>query len=158
MRLSTRGRYGVRAMLDLALFGKAGPVNLKEIASRQQISIDYLEQLLRKLRQGGLVHSVRGPHGGFVLARSPEQIPVWDIVACLEQEIAPAFCVDAELLGRPAKKKCPRMSGCATHLLWLDLAVQTRKLLEARTLKDLADDARTICDRAVPGQPLMFDI
>jgi len=158
MRLSTRGRYGVRAMLDLALFSRGGPVNLKEIASRQQISSDYLEQLLRKLRQAGLVRSVRGPHGGFLLARPPEAIAVWSIVACLEQDIAPVFCVDAELLGRPVKKRCPRLSGCATHLLWSDLAVRMKTFLEGKTLKDLSDDANRICERALPGRPLMFNI
>ena len=81
MRLSTRGRYGLRAMMDIALYGAEGPVNLKEISIRQEISVDYLEQLLRRLRTAGLVRSVRGPHGGFVLSKPSESLHVWEIIS-----------------------------------------------------------------------------
>ena len=158
MRLSTRGRYGVRAMLDLALCSRGSPVRLKDMAARQDISIDYLEQLLRKLRKAGLVRSVRGPRGGFHLARSPEEIPVWEIVDALEEEVAPVYCVD-KVVGRKSRRKpCQRMSDCATHLLWTGLARQMRAYLEAKTLQDLADDAVRICDKATPGSPVMFFI
>jgi len=158
MRLSTRGRYGVRAMLDLALFATNGPVNLKEIAARQDISVDYLEQLLRRLRKAGLVRSVRGPRGGFVLARSPGEIRLWEIVSALEQELAPVFCVDEEILARPPKKHCARMSGCATHILWMGLARQLRLYLDSKTLQDVAETSREICKQSVPGRPVMFHI
>ena len=106
MRLSTRGRYGLRAMMDIALYGAEGPVNLKEISARQEISVDYLEQLLRRLRKAGLVRSVRGPHGGFALAKPSEKVHVWEILAALEPDIAPVFCVDEKLLARVPKKRC----------------------------------------------------
>ena len=158
MRVSTRGRYGVRAMMDIALFGANGPVNLKEISERQDISGDYLEQLLRRLRAGGLVRSVRGPHGGFLLAKPPEKIHLWDIIVALEQEIAPVYCVEEELLARAPKKRCPRVSGCATHILWLGLAREVRSYLEARTLRDMLEAGEQVCEVSVPGEPIMFQI
>lgn len=158
MRLSTRGRYGVRAMLDIALYGANGPVNLREIASRQDISIDYLEQLLRKLRKAGLVRSVRGPRGGFLLARPPEQVKLWDVLAALEQEMAPVFCVDEMVLGTPSRKRCSRVSGCATHIIWLGLARQVRSYLESKTLRDIMDGMAQLCKESAPGQPVMFQI
>ena len=99
MRLSTRGRYGVRALAELAGYPRNQAVSLKEIAGRQGISLHYLEQLFRKLRKAGLVKSARGPHGGFFLARPARDIPVWEIVVCLEQEAAPVQCVD-DLTGK----------------------------------------------------------
>ena len=154
MRLSTRGRYGVRAMLDLTLAARETPVNLREIASRQEISADYLEQLLRKLRKAGLVRSIRGPRGGFVLARRACEITVWDIVAALEQDVAPVRCVNEEVGREPPEQICHRVSGCATHLFWGGLARCVRSFLENKT----ADDATRICDTAVSGKPVMFYI
>lgn len=158
MRMSTRGRYGVRAMLDLAMAGGNGPVSLKEIASRQEISIDYLEQLLRKLRKASLVRSVRGPRGGFLLARAPKDICLWDIVAALEQDVTPAVCVDEEILGGRTRKKCSRLSGCATHILWLGLARQTKSYLQERTLQDILNMSNNMCEKIDPGAAVMFHI
>ena len=158
MRLSTRGRYGVRAMLDLALCAKEVPVSLKKMASRQDISADYLEQLLRKLRKAGLVRSIRGPRGGFMLARPPESVEIWDIVSVLEDYIAPVHCVD-KVIGRKSRQKsCQRMSGCATHLFWAGLARQLKAYFKSKTLQDLASDAVTICRDATPGEPINFEI
>jgi Rrf2 family protein len=148
----------VRAMLDLALCSQEKPVNLKDMAARQDVSADYLEQLLRKLRKAGLVRSIRGPRGGFLLARAPGEIVIWDIVNALEDEMAPVYCVD-EVIGRKSRRKpCDRMSDCATHLLWAGLARQMRAFLESRTLQDLAGDAVSICSTATRGSPLMFSI
>jgi len=158
MRMSTRGRYGVRAMLDLALSSTAGPINLKEIGARQEISVDYLEQLLRKLRKAGLIRSVRGPRGGFLLARSPGQITLWEIVRALEQEVTPSRCTDEEVAGKTSRKPCPRLSECAVHMLWLGLARQTRDYLESKTLQDLMDYAAALCDETVRGEQIMFHI
>ena len=145
-------------MLDLALSGGDKPVSLREIASRQEISTDYLEQLLRRLRKANLVRSVRGPRGGFVLARPPAEITAWEIVAALEHEVAPVYCVNGEVGKKTKRKQCPRASGCATHLLWAGLARQLRSFLAAKTLEDLARDATTICNTARSGRPLMFHI
>lgn len=158
MRMSTRGRYGVRAMFDLAMSGAAGPVSLKEIASRQEISMDYLEQLLRKLRKASLVKSLRGPHGGFLLARAPRDINLWEIVNALEQDVTPVRCVDEEVAGRTTRKRCHRLSGCATHIIWLGLAKQTKAYLESRTLQDMVDFAKSLCDEATQGKSAMFHI
>jgi Rrf2 family iron-sulfur cluster assembly transcriptional regulator len=158
MRLSTRGRYGLRAMIDIALYGAEGPVNLKEISVRQEISMDYLEQLLRRLRAAGLVRSVRGPHGGFALAKPSEKVHVWEIIAALEPDIAPVFCVDEKLLARVPKKHCKRMGRCATHLLWLGLAEQIRSYLLSRSLRDLVETSARICNESTPGEPVMFQI
>jgi Rrf2 family protein len=158
MRLSTRGRYGLRAMMDIALYGAESPVNLKEISARQEISVDYLEQLLRRLRTAGLVRSVRGPHGGFALAKPAEKVHVWEILAALEPDIAPVFCVDEKFLARTPKKRCPRMSRCATHLLWLGLAEQMRSYLESKSLRDLVEVSARMCNESAPGEPVMFQI
>ena len=158
MRLSTRGRYGLRAMMDIALYGAEGPVNLKDISARQEISVDYLEQLLRRLRTAGLVRSVRGPHGGFALAKSAEQLHVWEILAALEPDIAPVFCVDEKLLARTPKKRCPRMSRCATHVLWLGLAEQMRAYLSSKSLRELIETSARMCNESAPGEPVMFQI
>ena len=148
----------MRAMLDLALCGRNGPVNLKSMASRQDISADYLEQLLRKLRKAGLVSSVRGPRGGFLLARPPEKVLIWDIVEALEDQIAPVYCVD-DVVGRTSTHEpCQRKSACATHLFWAGLARQLRSFLQSKTLKELAMDSERICRDATPGSPLIFHI
>jgi Rrf2 family iron-sulfur cluster assembly transcriptional regulator len=145
-------------MLDMALFGAGGPVGLKEIAARQDISMDYLEQLLRRLRKAGLVRSIRGPRGGFVLAKPAEEIPLWDVISALEDEIAPVFCVDEIVPGKPSRKRCSRTSGCATHLIWVGLARQMRSYLESKTLRDIADMSTQMCNASSPGKPVMFHI
>ena len=144
MRLSTRGRYGVRAMLDIALCGSNGPVSLKKMASRQDISADYLEQLLRKLRKAGLVTSTRGPHGGFRLGKDPKDILIWDIVFALEDPLAPVACVDVVMDRVSREPACQRMSTCATHFLWQGLARTIRNFMESKTLQELLEDAQRL--------------
>lgn len=158
MKLSTRGRYSVRAMLDIALFARSGPVSLKQMSSRQNISTDYLEQLMRSLRKAGLVRSVRGPHGGFLLGKKPEDIRVWDIIAAVEQDFAPVHCVDAIVGKRAPVKKCSRIRSCATHRLWVALAREMRTCLEKKTLQDLVDDAKALGDQLVSEEQPMFHI
>lgn len=158
MRLSTRGRYGMRAMVDLAATGGAEPVSLKDISKRQGISVDYLEQLLRRLRKAGLVRSVRGPRGGFLLAREPGQITLWEILVALERDITPVYCVDEEVLLRPGRKSCGRAGECPTHALWAGLARQMRVFLEANTLQDLAGSTIKVHGQSADGKPVMFHI
>jgi len=158
MRLSTRGRYGLRAMLDLALHAGEKSVNLRDVSARQTISSDYLEQLLRKLRKAGLVTSVRGPRGGFRLARKPKDISVWEIVEAVEPEVAPVHCVDAVVGKRAPRKPCARMASCATHRLWAGLAVEIRKYLESRTLHDIVEDSRVHGDYLLSREPKMYHI
>ena len=138
MRVSTRGRYALRAMMQLALDEHDGPVKLMQIAARQGVSVDYLEQLLRRLRKAGLARSVRGPRGGYRLARSSEAISVWEILAAVEQDVAPVHCVD-ELAGRRASRKpCPRRNGCPARDIWAGLSQVIQEYLRGRSLRELA--------------------
>jgi len=155
MPFSTKGRYAVRALLDLAMFYDRGPVNLHSIAERQEVSSDYLEQILRKLRDAGLVRSVRGPRGGFLLAKRPEDITVYEIVSALEEATAPSPCVPTD---RPPKKDCARKPHCAAHLMWCDLAKHMETFLRARSLRNLCDEARKLCIQATPKHKHMFHI
>lgn len=111
MKLSTRGRYGVRAMLELALNNGKGPVPLRDLATRQEISAKYLEQLLIPLKGAGLVKSVRGARGGYMLAMEPARISLYDIVCSLEGPLAPVECVQDATY-------CERVGGCTVHLVW----------------------------------------
>ena len=98
MRLTSKGRYAVRAMLDLTFHSSGNPVRLQEISTRQAISLHYLEQLFRKLRTGRVVKSVRGPGGGYVLARSMDEITIKDVLECVGENINPA----KDILGNPS--------------------------------------------------------
>ncbi len=92
MKLSTKGRYGLRAFVDIAIYSEKEPVSLAEVAKRQDISISYLEQLMTKLKKANLVESVRGASGGYVLTRKPEEISVGDVLRALEGDLSPVEC------------------------------------------------------------------
>ncbi len=132
MRLTARGRYGVRVLLDLALNSEWQPITLREIARRQQIPLAYLEHLVMSLVTSGLVRSTRGPKGGISLARPPEQIKLSEVYRIFEGSIAPAECVDNP-------ETCTRSDICATRDLWGELKKAMSGVLEATTLYDLAE-------------------
>jgi Rrf2 family iron-sulfur cluster assembly transcriptional regulator len=136
MRLSTKGRYALRAMVDLALHGANGPVRREEIAARQEVSALYLAQLFTKLVKVGLVESVMGPGGGYVLARPASEIGSGDIIRAVEEPLVPVFCADAE-----PEESCHRRAECVTHLLWMDLGQRIEAFLDGVTLQDLRDQA-----------------
>jgi len=129
MKLTTKGRYAVTAMLDLALRYDQGAVTLAEIARRQGISLSYLEQLFAKLRRSGLVDSVRGPGGGYNLAMEPSKISVADIVVAINENI------DATRCG--GEKNCQGEDTCLTHQLWEDLSKQIYDFLNGISLAEL---------------------
>ncbi|ADK86510.1 transcriptional regulator, BadM/Rrf2 family [Desulfarculus baarsii DSM 2075] len=130
MKLSTRGRYGVRAMLELAMHNDDGPVPLRNLALRQEISAKYLEQLLIPLKGAGLVKSVRGARGGYQLAADPKDISLYDIVRSLEGPLAPVECVqDAEY--------CQRVGGCTVHLVWGEMGQLLVDFLSKMSLADM---------------------
>lgn len=129
MKLTTKGRYAVTAMLDLALHYEKGAVTLADVARRQGISLSYLEQLFAKLRRNGLVDSVRGPGGGYNLAKEPAKISVADIVVAINENI------DATRCG--GEKNCHGDEACLTHQLWEDLSVQIYNFLNGISLGDL---------------------
>ena len=132
MRLSTKGRYAVRAMVDLALHAQKGPVPRTEIADRQGISADYIAHLFNRLQQAGLVHGVRGRSGGYVLARAPSQIRIGEIVRAVEGPVALTDCT-----APGGEAVCPRTDHCVTRRLWLKAAQAVAQTLDAVTLADL---------------------
>lgn len=129
MKLTTKGRYAVTAMLDLALHYDKGATTLAEIARRQGISLSYLEQLFAKLRRSGLVDSVRGPGGGYNLAMDPSKISVAEIIVAINENI------DARRCG--GDKNCDGDDECLTHQLWEDLSNRIYEFLKGITLADL---------------------
>lgn len=133
MKLSTRARYGIHAMVDLALFYGQGPQPLKAIADRQNIPEQYLEQLMSPLRREKLVSSVRGAQGGYMLAKDPGEITVGALMHTLEGPILLANCVDDE-------NSCGKACECPTRLVWERLSQSIDDTLNAITLRDLLQD------------------
>lgn len=134
MRLSTKGRYAVMAMVDLASFGGQKPVSLADIADRQEISLSYLEQLFGKLRKGGLVRSVRGPGGGYLLARSGADTRVSDIVMAVDEPLKATRCKAGSPAGCHSDK-----SRCLTHDLWEELGNQIYLYLSSVSIEDIVE-------------------
>lgn len=136
MKLSTRSRYGMRALLDIALQSNREPVRLKEIARRQEVSLSYLEHIVGPLIAGGILRSTRGPGGGVSLLRRPEDIPLVEVMQLLEGPLSAADCV-------LHPDVCQRSALCATRALWAELSEAMDAVLQARTLADLChrDDA-----------------
>jgi Rrf2 family iron-sulfur cluster assembly transcriptional regulator len=131
MRLTTKGRYAVTAMLDLAFHSQIKPVTLTEIAARQTISLSYLEQLFSRLRRAGMVKGVRGPGGGYTLADDAKAINIADIIAAVDEQ------VDATRCGGEAN--CQRHHACLTHDLWMGLSDQIRDYLKGISLGELIE-------------------
>ena len=135
MKLSTRTRYGVRAILELAENYGKGPLHLKAIAEHQEISVKYLEQLMAVLKSAGIVRSVRGPSGGYVLAKSPNEIKVSDCFNCLEGPVITTECVDNNSF-------CPRTKACVARQLWAEVQDAMMTVLRSKTLQNLIDRAK----------------
>ena len=134
MRLSTKGRYAVMAMVDLAKHAQGRPVSLAEIAERQEISLSYLEQLFAKLRKGGLVKSVRGPGGGYLLAFDAAETRVSDVILAVDEPIRATRCAPGAPTGCRANK-----SRCLTHDLWEELGNQIHLFLSSVSLADVVE-------------------
>jgi Rrf2 family iron-sulfur cluster assembly transcriptional regulator len=143
MRLTTRGRYAVTAMLDLALHSQSRPVSLAEISERQTISLSYLEQLFSRLRKAGLVDSVRGPGGGYLLVGQADLVCVADIIKAVNESTDSTNC--------GGKGDCQGGSICLTHNLWDDLSRQINDFLSGISLADLVAkrDVQNIAHRQV---------
>ena len=135
MRLTTKGRFAVTAMLDLALNGADGPVTLAGISERQKISLSYLEQLFGKLRRRALVESVRGPGGGYNLARDASKVTVADIISAVEETIDSTQC--------GGRENCHENTRCMTHDLWEELNATVHGFLAGVTLAQLVEKQRT---------------
>ena len=132
MKLSTKGRYGTRALLELALHQGDGPVLLKDIAQRQQISLQYLEHLIAPLIAGGIILSTRGAKGGVLLAKPPEQVRLSEVIQLLEGSTAPVECVNNP-------EACDRSQFCVTRDVWGELKRAMDDVLESTTLQDLVE-------------------
>lgn len=146
MRTSTKGRYGVRAMLDLARNSSSAPVPLRDIAERQGISEHYLEQLFASLRKAGLVRSVRGTKGGYELASDPSGITVGQILRVLEGPIGPTDCVADD----DSAVHCEREDTCATRYLWLKVQAAISSVVDTTTLADLVRVADQLEGKCTP--------
>lgn len=139
MKLSTKGRYGVAAMYDLALHYGQGPISLKSVAHRQGISEHYLEQLMGTLRKAGFVKSVRGAQGGYTLTKDPEQITVGDIIRIMEGPIAPVDCLLSDQQGTDY---CQRAAICVTRGVWAKVRDSISQVLDSISLADLCREEK----------------
>ena len=141
MRLTTKGRYAVTAMLDLALHHDQGPIRLAGISDRQGISLSYLEQLFAQLRRRELVRSVRGPGGGYHLGRHASKISVAEVIAAVNEDTDVSRC--------GGSGNCHEGETCLTHHLWMDLSDQVREFLESISLGDLVkrQDIRRVSEK-----------
>jgi Rrf2 family protein len=137
MKLSTRSRYGVRLMVDMARLYNSGPIQLGDIAKRQGISLKYLEQIIIPLKKARYIESVRGPRGGHILTKLPEEITVGEIVALLEDGISIVDCIEAPAI-------CDRTGICPTRLLWKEVSEAIFDKLQVVTLADLVERASAL--------------
>lgn len=141
MRLTTKGRYAVTAMLDLAMNGAATPTSLADISKRQEISLSYLEQLFSRLRRAGLVKSVRGPGGGYLLAGNPVDISIARVIDAVNESVDATRC--------QGLSDCQQGDICLTHHLWCELSRQIHGFLDGITLADLIarQEVQRVADR-----------
>lgn len=153
MLLSTKGEYGVRCMLDLALHYGQGPISIRDISKREVISKNYIEQLFIRLRHAKLIKSVRGPKGGYLLTSQPKGIRVGDVVRVLEGSIAAAHCVQPQ----NSKDLCERISTCVLYILWKRLTDKINEVLDATTLEDLCREGIKLSKHRLV-HPLPFQI
>ncbi len=140
MRMSTKAQYAVRALVSLNLTSNGEPVSIKEISDRENISLTYLEQLFVKMRRGDIVRSIRGPGGGYLLARPAAEIRVDQIIDTVEETLVPVSCMDAD-------GNCQCSTECATQSVWQGLGNQIRTFLASMTLEDLTIEGRRRLDR-----------
>jgi len=147
MKLSTKGRYGARLMLELALCYGKGPILLKDIAERQEISEGYLEQILPLLKAAGLVNSSRGAHGGYTLANPPSEITLGEVVRAVEGTMAIVECV-------ATPEVCHRVDFCVTRDIWEEMSEKMMGVLDSTTFQDMVNHQR----QKLKSQPLMYYI
>ena len=140
MVLSTRSRYGLRAMFDLALNYGSGPVALKTVAERQKLPEPYLEQIVIGLRKARLLRGVRGAQGGYILTQPPEKITVGDVIRALETTIAPANCA-----GDGDGPECELADFCPSRAVWAKIGESINNAMDGITLADMIEDYRGMC-------------
>jgi Rrf2 family cysteine metabolism transcriptional repressor len=147
MNISTRGRYGLRALLEIAVQPDEEPVTIRDISEKQQMSVSYLEQILHKLKKAGIVRSVRGAKGGYVLARKGDKITVSQVICALDGPISISYCDSPQL----REKSCIGPSACVSRILWKKLEDLIQDALSGVTLADLRRQVVSLKGSHVPG-------
>jgi Rrf2 family protein len=149
LRLSTKGQYGVRAMFEVAKGYPDRPTTIKEIAERQEVSVAYLEQILNTLRKDGLISSIKGPGGGYVLNGPPSFVSIGAILRSLEGPVAITSCLNPV-------EGCSRVDGCVTHLLWKSLGEKIEAFLNTISLDDLLREEAALFrqKKAIEREPI----
>ncbi len=150
MKLTTKGRYGLRAVIDLAMYAKTEPVSLSDVAERQNISISYLEQLVAKLKKAGIVQSTRGAQGGYALAKAPEEISVGEILRALEGSLSPVDCsaVDGE-----GETECSASNFCVTKYVWKRINDSINDTVNNMFLSELLEESEKVKSDAIKVEP-----
>lgn len=141
MKLSTKGRYGLRALIDLALYSEEEAVSIQSIANRQNISVSYLEQLVRKLKKEGLVTSVRGAQGGYKLAKPADKISVGDVLRAMEGSISAVSC------GTGENVHCQGEDLCVTRYVWQRINASIQETVDSIMLDQLVEESRRVRDK-----------
>lgn len=141
MKISTKGRYALRLMLDLATYNTGGPVSLKDVAKRQEISDKYLEQIISVLNKAGYVRSIRGAQGGYLLKKEPSEYTVGMILRLTEGDLAPVSCVGKE------REECERRGQCVTVRIWEQIYEAVSKVVDNITLADLLEWQAELSDQ-----------
>ncbi len=140
MKLSTRGRYGLRAVFDIAYYSGGQPVQIKSIAERQEIPVRYLEQILNRLRRAGIVNTIRGPRGGYYLGKSPSEITVADVVKAAEGPLSLVRCRES----RRKDQECHRAPTCVAKPIWDEASKRLTEYLASITIQDICSKAETM--------------
>lgn len=140
MKLSTKGRYGLRAVLDLALNIDNEAIALSQIAERQEISVNYLEQLIAKLRKSGIVNSIRGAQGGYILAKPADEISIGDILRSLEGDLSPVDCSELN----DSETECRHSDLCVTKYVWKRISDSINDAVDGIMLSELVEESRKV--------------
>jgi Rrf2 family protein len=138
MRLSTKSRYGVRAIFDIAYHSEGLETQVNDISRRQEISPRYIEQIFQKLKKAGIIGSKRGPKGGYFLVKKPEEITVGEIIRVTEGDIDPVLCLDPEDPDQP----CGRSKECVTRIIWNEAGNRLKEYFDSVTIRNLCDNAQ----------------
>jgi Rrf2 family protein len=154
MRLSTKSRYGVRAIFDIAYHSEGLETQVKDISRRQEISPRYIEQIFQKLKRVGIIDSKRGPTGGYFLAKRPEEITVGEIIRVTEGGIDPVLCTDPE----NSSHSCGRMNECVTRTVWNEAGNRLKEYFDSVTIRDLCEKAQEMGIKKELGPKFMYYI
>lgn len=158
MRLSTKSRYGLRALFDMAYNSSAQPVQVQDISRRQQISPRYLEQIFQNLKRAGILTSKRGPQGGYTLARTPDQISILEIIKATEQDVLMVECTGEGRKNKRRKTNCPFDGQCVTQTVWKEASDLLDGLFGSMTLATLCERGAVMGIQKEQDQRMMYYI